>query len=105
MSSTLITSQDYLNDGIVAAKIMAGDYAVTLSPEFVVDGAAYRVVLDGHHSLAAARQMGVEPDWTTATPSTHDAVSLLVAGDADGFLHAVHMGSDYRDVDTGVCVW
>jgi hypothetical protein len=39
----------------VAQKIATADYTVQLSPEFqTATGKRYRVVIDGHHSLAAA---------------------------------------------------
>jgi len=46
-TATLITSQHYLDDAIVAEKQLAGDYAVRVSPAFEFLGSTYRVVLDG----------------------------------------------------------
>ncbi|HMA77799.1 MAG TPA: hypothetical protein VKP88_01510, partial [Candidatus Paceibacterota bacterium] len=71
--TTIITSQDHIDDDIVAAKQTEGDYMVLLSPEFEVDGETYQVVIDGHHSLEAAKRDGVEPDYEIATSQDHDA--------------------------------
>ena len=100
-----ISSQRYINDEIVAAKIAAEDFEVMVSPEFEVDGQTFRVVLDGHHSLAAAQQMGVAPAYWTATATEHDAVSLIERGEIEDFLTVTHMGDDYYDVDTKEFAW
>lgn len=105
MIGTLITSQDYISDDIVASKIASADFAIQVSPEFEIDGATYRVLLDGHHSLAAAIAAGAEVDVTERTASDDDRVALLVAGDIEGFLAACWMDGDYRYAATGDAVW
>lgn len=103
--TTKISSQEFLSDEIVFAKMAAKDYDVTLSPVLEIDGESYQVVLDGHHSLAAAQADGIEPVYHVATIDEHDAIALLNDDDIDGFLDAVHMGDDYYDVITGRAVW
>jgi len=103
-SPLTISSQRYIDEGIVDAKIEAGDYEVMVSPSFIIDGEEYRVVLDGHHSLEAAKRTGSEPVFITADPTDHDAVSLI-SESPDLFLDAVHMGNDYYDVFTGDDLW
>ncbi len=76
-----ISSQHHLDDEIVAAKLAARDFEVMVSPVFEVAGATVRVVLDGHHSLAAAKLAGVAPEYTTATASDNDHVALIDRGD------------------------
>lgn len=100
-----ISSQRYIDEDIVAEKIAASDFDVLVSPEFVIDGKAVCVVLDGHHSLAAAKAAGFAPSYNTADATAHDAVALLARGECEDFLAATHMGDDYYDVDTGECVW
>lgn len=100
-----ISSQHFLDDEIVSAKLAACDFEVLVSPVFEVAGATVRVVLDGHHSLAAAKAAGVEPEYITADATAHDAVALLNNGDADTFLQATWVDGDYYDVDTKECVW
>lgn len=65
----LITNQSYIDPDIVNAKRVIGDYCVQVSPVFTdaVSGVQYRVVIDGHHSLAAARADGVAPILQEAT--------------------------------------
>lgn len=100
-----ISSQRYIDEEIVSAKIAAEDFEVMVSPSFELEGEAFRVVLDGHHSLEAARQAGVSPTYTEYTATEHDAIGLLDAGDIETFLEAVHMGDDYYDVETGFTAW
>jgi len=58
----LVSNQSYLNPDIVAEKQVAGDFVVQVSPIFVDGrGNRYRIVIDGHHSLAAAQAAGVAP--------------------------------------------
>lgn len=102
---SVISSQRYLDEGIVGAKRRAADYDITVSPSFNVDGREYQALLDGHHSLAAALRDGVAPNIRVADPQQHDAVSLLDRGQIDDFLRATHMGDDYHFVTTGKDVW
>lgn len=102
----LITSQHHLDDAIVEAKVAASDFAVFVSPEFEVDGEIFQVVLDGHHSLAAAIEAGATPEINVMDATSHDAVAILDNGDIEGFLAAVHMGDgDYIDAITRQYVW
>jgi hypothetical protein len=103
--ATIITSQDHLDDAIVAEKRAAKDYECLVSPEFDIDGETYQVLLDGHHSLAAAIADGVEPELIVATAQQHDAVTMLLEGRVEEFLQAVHHGHDYRDARSGKYVW
>lgn len=96
----LISSQRYLDDEIVQAKRDAGDYTVTVSPEFEVDGRIMRAVIDGHHSLAAAEEDGVEPEFVVASEQEDDRIALL-AGSVDDYLEAAYVDSDWYDVATG----
>jgi hypothetical protein len=77
----LITNQIRLDPEIVEGKRMAQDYQVQVSPVImdVVTGKKYRVVIDGHHSLEAARLDGVPPE-------------MVEGGYGE---------SDYFDADTG----
>ena len=101
----LITSQHYLDDEIVQAKREAQDYEVLVSPELEVDGDTYRVVIDGHHSLAAAMADGVDPVLVEASVTDHDAVGLLEDGDVETFLEALWMDGEYIDAVTRAPIW
>lgn len=86
----LWTNQKYLNPEIVALKQIRRDYNVQVS-SVIIDpenpAVRFRVVIDGHHSLAAARADGVEP--------------LLWEGDFDMSDYAPVDMSDYAPVDMG----
>lgn len=101
----IISSQRFINDDIVAEKINAGDFEVIVSPEFMIDGESYQVILDGHHSFAAANQSGVAPVYIVATSTYHDAIGILERGEIESFLEVVHFGDDYYNVETNKCVW
>jgi hypothetical protein len=105
MTSTIISSQRFLDEEKVADKLAARDFIVSISPAFVadfgIDGATYQVVLDGHHSLAAAKIAGVDAEFVTVDESEHDAVALLAAGKVDDFLAVTYIDSDYYNVETG----
>lgn len=76
----LVTNQKFVDPSIVNEKLLAADYVVQVSPLFVTEaGERYRIVIDGHHSLAAAMMAGVPP--------------TLVEGD--------YTGSDYEVVTPG----
>jgi len=101
----IISSQYHRDEAIVAAKQVAKDYDVLVSPEFEYDGGSYRIVLDGHHSLAAAQADGVDPVFVPAT-NGHDTMSWLSEGRVKEFLAYHHAGEgDWYDVATGLCVW
>jgi len=58
----LVSNQKFVDPSIVEQKILAADYVVQVSPLFVTEaGERYRIVIDGHHSLAAALKAGVPP--------------------------------------------
>lgn len=103
--ATIISSQRHIDDEIVAEKQACKDYTVVISPEFELCGRVYQVVLDGHHSLAAARADGCDPVFVEATEQDSDNVALLHAGNVNDFLAATWMGDNYYDVTSGVDVW
>lgn len=85
--ATLITNQRHIDDAIVAAKIVDGDFQVQLSPEFITaSGKRVRVIIDGHHSLQAAIRSGNEPYFVENNYAGSDYVNV-VSG-AAGFDHA-----------------
>lgn len=96
----IISSQHYLDEDTVEAKRADGDYTVTLSPEFEIDGETVQAVIDGHHSLAAANADGVEPTFVVATAQDDDRV-LLLETSVDDYLTACWVDTDWYDVATG----
>ena len=100
-----ISSQHYLDDAIVAAKRAARDYTVTVSPAFAYDGEIIRVVLDGHHSLAAAKADGVAPEFVEADKQNNDRVALIERGEYADFLELSYMDGDWYNIETGAYPW
>lgn len=101
----IISSQRYIDDRIVAEKLESNDFTITVSPKFEIDGTEYQVLMDGNHSLAAAKLAGVEPEIIVATAQTSDRICLLESGLIDDFMQAEWIDSDWYDVDTGDTVW
>jgi hypothetical protein len=92
-----ISSQRYLDDDVVDAKRANRDYAVLVSAPIEYNGNVFRVVLDGHHSLAAAKLDGITPEFDEATLQQDDAQGLP----AEQYLEIKWIDSDYYDVMTG----
>lgn len=100
-----ISSQRFLDDEIVAEKVRHSDFEVAVSPAFEIDGVSYRVVLDGHHSLAASREAGTAPVFCEYDATDNDKVAVLNRGDIETFLELAYVDSDYYDIATGRDVW
>lgn len=100
-----ISSQHHLDDATVEAKRAAKDYVVLVSPSFEHDGELLRVVIDGHHSLAAARLDGVEPEYVEATKQDSDLVALIERGETGDYLAASYMDGDWYNIDTRQYPW
>lgn len=105
MLDQIITSQDFIDADIVAEKIKAGDFEVQVSPAFEIDGIAYRVLMDGHHSLAAAIEAGIDPEFIEQTASDNDRISILNRGDIECFLEVCWMDREYHFAVSGKSVW
>jgi hypothetical protein len=98
----IISAQRFLDEDTVAEKQAAKDYDVLVSPAFDVDGwGSVQVILDGHHSLAAAKRDGVAPTILEADATDSDRVSLIERGEIEDFLELSHIDSDYYDTATG----
>lgn len=93
----LISSQRFLDDEVVQSKRDAKDYTVTVSPEFEIDDTAYRVIIDGHHSLAAAVADGADPTYIECDD---DRIALLDTS-IDDYLEANWVDDDWYDINTG----
>lgn len=101
----IITSQEFRDEAIVAEKIANQDFAVFLSPVFEIGGEEYQVILDGHHSYAAAIAAGVSPDFEVQTARDNDTIGLLDAGNIEDFLSANVIDGEFRHAATGEFVW
>ncbi len=100
----LISSQRHIDPAIVDKKRAGKDYTVTISPEFEIAGLVVCAMIDGHHSLAAAKADGVDPVYVTATLQDDDRLALLDISVVD-YLDACQVDSDWYDIETGIDVF
>lgn len=99
----LISSQRYLDEDIVEQKRAEKDYDVYYAHiENPDTGEKYRWVVDGHHSLAAAKLDGVSPNMIE---SDYDYQSEIDSMGFDDFLAAHNDGDEWYDTNTGDNVW
>lgn len=101
----IISSQEYRSEKVIADKIAANDFAVTLSPVFRVDGEEMQVILDGHHSFEAARRAGVAAEYVIATARDNDTIACLDRGDVNDFLAQNVIDSQWVYLATQQPVW
>lgn len=103
MNPPLISSQRYLNRALVAHKAATFKVFVVRTVDVELRGRLYRVLLDGHHALAAARARGVEPCWRR-----HDKTERMVKRIGAGAFAKTMINnltdSDWYFVDTGEVV-
>lgn len=76
----LISNQRYIDPAIVAQKVADRDFEVQVTPVFTgTDGQRYRIVIDGHHSLTAAKVSGVAPVFVEGDFTSGDYGTLYDA--------------------------
>lgn len=93
----IISSQRYIDDQTVETKKqeLIGEESVNIPVvDIEVDGIEYSVVVDGHHTMAAAKELGI-------------AINFEHIEDSEGltgikFLEARYIDSDYYDIETGI---
>ena len=98
----MITSQRYIDQDTVDAKINDSDYVVMLATIADSDGNEYDLVVDGHHSYAAAIQSGNAPVYEYSDYNYQAEVDCL---GFDDFMASKWIDSEYYDIETGVNVW
>lgn len=93
---TIISSQHYINEAIVEEKKAELDgvteITILCADAGEIDGEEYAVQIDGHHTLAAARELGI-------------AVKFEIVDDCEGLtgedlLDARYMDGDWYNVET-----
>lgn len=101
----LISSQRFLDESIVAEKAENEDFSCKYY-RISVNGTEYRVLVDGHHSYAAAKAAGVEPELDEVDGQIKAEFDGQVADlGAEGWLEAHYHDAPYYHLDTGVDVW
>lgn len=97
----LISSQKYINADTVAEKMAARDFACSIYP-LTVEGVDYLVLVDGHHSYAAAAEAGVAPEISMVSNAIRAEYDAIPAMD---WLESHQMDADWYFVATGKAVW
>lgn len=98
-----ISSQRFLDPETIDEKLEGDNFEVTLSPAFDVDGETYQVVLDGHHRLAAATLLGIDPEYVVDSGSC--VCALLDEGLVEDFLESTYIDAPYYNIYTLKAVW
>lgn len=100
----LISSQRYLNPAVVRRKAGKFKIFIVRTAEVELRGKRYRILLDGHHNLAAARLAGVEPTWRGPSAKTQRVASQMGVAAFAAMLINNLTDSDWYYVDTGEVV-
>ena len=100
-----ITNQTYLDKKIVGEKLRTKDLDVYVSPDFEINGEMFSVVLDGHHSLAASKVLGLPARFHVMTKQEHDTIAVLEEAGPEAFIELLSTSEDWRDALTGRLVF
>lgn len=100
----LISSQRYLNPKKVLRKAMTFKSFIVSTLTIELRGAKYRVMLDGHHNLAAAKRAGVEPIWRGPSHKMQRLLQGMNKNDVAQFLINNLTDSDWYFIDSGEVV-
>lgn len=100
----LISSQRHLDSRTVARKAATFDVFVVRIHDCELRGKRYRMIVDGHHNLAAARLMGVEPTFKPPGAKFLRHLSKMAPWQREAFLINNLSDSDHYFVDTGEVV-
>ncbi|WP_426618315.1 hypothetical protein ACP3TY_19910 [Pseudomonas rustica] len=100
----LISSQRYLNPDVINRKAAKFKVFVVRTVDMAIRGKHYRVLLDGHHNLAAARLVGAEPTWKGPTPKFERIMRSMSADRFAAFMINNLTDSDWYFHDTGEVV-
>ena len=73
----IISSQRFIDQDTVEEKIASNDFEVTIATITTPDGEEFKVVVDGHHSYAAAIQSGNKPIFVEANYNYQSEVDCL----------------------------
>jgi hypothetical protein len=97
----LISSQRYLDEETVEQKIRDNDFTVYITPEFELEDEKVCAIIDGHHSLEAAKRAGVEPTYVEMDKHDDERIGYILSGDIDEYLQAAFAGDRWYDVENG----
>ena len=104
MEPRLISSQRFLSPEIVQRKAEQFRVFVVRTLDIDLRGQNYRVLLDGHHNLAAARLAGVSPTWKGPSRKTLKVIEQMGSEAFARMLINNLTDSDWYDVASGQVV-
>lgn len=104
MNAPLISSQRFVDPRKVARKAATFKVFVVRAMNIDLLGRQYRVLLDGHHNLAAARLAGVEPAWRGPSRKTRRIQDSMSSADFERLMINNLTDSDWYYVETGEVV-
>lgn len=104
MTAPLISSQRHLDRVTVARKAVTFKVFVVNVIDVTLRGQQYRVLVDGHHNLAAAALVGVEPIWRGAPKKLQRIMEKTPMAEFERFLINNLTDSDWYYVETGAVV-
>ena len=97
-----ISSQRFLDQNIVNAKIAASDFVVMTATIIDDDGEEYAVIIDGHHSFEAAKQTGNEPVFEESDYNYQSEVEFI---GFDDWMEQHWIDSEWYNIETDGLVW
>jgi hypothetical protein len=103
-AAPLISSQRFLDRARVADKARRFRVFIVRTAELELRGRRYRVLVDGHHNLAAARAAAIEPTWRGPPAKWLRIQRETPPADFERFLINNLTDSDWYFVDTGEVV-
>ena len=104
MYAPIISSQRHLDPSIVARKVKTFRVFIVSTMNVELRGRMYRILLDGHHNLAAARMIGIEPTWRGPSEKMKRIRAKMSAKAFENMLINNLTDSDWYYVETGETV-
>ena len=100
----LISSQRYLNRQVIIRKATKFKVFVVRTVDLKMRSRIYRIILDGHHNLAAARLIGAEPTWKGPPPKFQRIMKSMPPESFVAFMINNLTDSDWYFHETGQVV-
>lgn len=100
----LISSQRYLDPKTVLRKAAGFKVFIVRILELEMRGQRYRLLIDGHHNLAAARMIGVEPTWKGPPTKFERVRRRMSPTEFENFMVNNLTDSDWYFIETGEVV-
>ncbi len=104
MTAPLISSQRHLDPHKVLRKATRFQVFVVRTTEIELRGRLYRILLDGHHNLEAAKMLQVDPSWRGPSNKTRRVMRQMGAEAFARMLINNLTDSDWYFVESGEVV-